>query len=179
VQVTTHQKALFAGAAQLSDQTLTSLSPSTLQLHAWCATTRSCRCQLRIAPHSLLCFSDLPPLAGICVCLVDQYCLLQGQILELDRQVTWHRSKRASMATIPGIRPLAASVSLPPSAMLRASRTGEALQRSSAWCRNNRRAAQGASRADIEAWRPLRWLLVVGGLAVIRYAQRRQRVAPS
>ena len=46
------------------------------------------------------------------MCLVDQYCLRQGQILELDRQVmAWHRSNETSkrLATIPGIGPLAAS----------------------------------------------------------------------
>lgn len=46
------------------------------------------------------------------ICLVDQYRLLQEQILDLDRQVmAWHRSNEASkrLATIPGIGPLAAS----------------------------------------------------------------------
>ena len=43
------------------------------------------------------------------MCLVDQYCLLQGQILELDRQVmAWHKSNETSkrLATIPGIMPM-------------------------------------------------------------------------
>jgi transposase len=46
------------------------------------------------------------------MCLVDQYRLLQDQILDLDRQVmAWHKSNEASkrLATIPGIGPLAAS----------------------------------------------------------------------
>ena len=46
------------------------------------------------------------------MCLVDQYRLLQDQILELDRQVmAWHKSNETSkrLATIPGIGPLAAS----------------------------------------------------------------------
>jgi transposase len=46
------------------------------------------------------------------MCLVDQYCLLQDQILiELERKVmAWHRSSEASkrLATMPGIGPLAA-----------------------------------------------------------------------
>ena len=69
VQVTTHQKALFARAAQLSHQTLTDFIIAALNAAAArvVRATRSCRCQLRIAPHSLLRFSDLPPLAGICV----------------------------------------------------------------------------------------------------------------
>ena len=44
--------------------------------------------------------------------LVEQYRLLQDQILDLDRQVmAWHRSNDASsrLATIPGVGPLAAS----------------------------------------------------------------------
>lgn len=45
------------------------------------------------------------------MCLVDQYCLLQNLILELDRHVMACTSNEASkrLATITGIGPLAAS----------------------------------------------------------------------
>lgn len=92
------------------------------------------------------------------ICLVDQYRLLQEQILDLDRQVmAWHRSNEASkrLATIPGIGPLAASA-------LVASVADASNFKNARSSRPHRPGAetilkrwQGASREDIEAWRPL------------------------
>jgi transposase len=111
------------------------------------------------------------------MCLVDQYCLLQDQILELDRQVmAWHRSNEASkrLATIPGIGPLAASAlvaSVGDASNFKNGRSFAAFvglvprQSSSG---GKERLGKISKRGD----HYLRWLLVVGSLAVIRYAQR-------
>lgn len=111
------------------------------------------------------------------MCLVDQYGLLQDQILELDRQVmAWHRSNEASkrLATIPGIGPLAASAlvaSVGDASNFKNGRSFAAFiglvpkQSSSG---GKERLGKISKRGD----HYLRWLLVVGGLAVIRYAQR-------
>lgn len=111
------------------------------------------------------------------MCLVDQYCLLQGQILELDRQViAWHKSNEASrrLATIPGIGPLAASALVASVGNASSFKNGRSFaafiglvpkQSSSG---GKERLGRISKRGD----HYLRWLLVVGGLAVIRYAQR-------
>jgi transposase len=111
------------------------------------------------------------------MCLVDQYCLLQGQILELDRQVmAWHKSNEASkrLATIPGIGPLAASALVASVGNATSFNNGRSFaafiglvprQSSSG---GKERLGKISKRGD----HYLRWLLVVGGLAVIRYAQR-------
>jgi transposase len=93
------------------------------------------------------------------ICLVEQHLLLQEQILDLDRQVmACHRSSEASerLATIPGF---AAFIGLVP----RQSSTG-----------GKERLGKISKRGD----HYLRWLLVVGSLAVIRYAQRQRHKAP-
>jgi transposase len=111
------------------------------------------------------------------MCLVEQYRLLQDQILDLDRQVmAWHRSNDASkrLATIPGIGPLAASAlvaSVGNASNFKNGRSFAAFiglvpkQSSSG---GKERLGRISKRGD----HYLRWLLVVGGLAVIRYAQR-------
>lgn len=111
------------------------------------------------------------------MCLIDQYRLLQDQILDLDRQVmAWHRSNEASkrLATIPGIGPLAASAlvaSVGNASNFKNGRSFAAFiglvpkQSSSG---GKERLGKISKRGD----HYLRWLLVVGGLAVIRYAQR-------
>lgn len=56
--------------------------------------------------------------------------------------------------------------------MHQASRTGEASPRSSAWFQGSHRAAGKNVSVKKRGDHYLRWLLVVGSLAVIRYAQR-------
>jgi len=111
------------------------------------------------------------------MCLIDQYRLLQDQILELDRQVmAWHKSNEASrrLATIPGIGPLAASALLASVGDASNFKNGRSFaafiglvpkQSSNG---GKERLGKISKRGD----HYLRWLLVVGGLAVIRYAQR-------
>ena len=109
--------------------------------------------------------------------LVEQYRLLQEQILDLDRQVlAWHRSSEVSkrLATIPGIGPLTASALVASVGDASNFKNGRNLaafiglvprQSSSG---GKERLGKISKRGD----HYLRWLLVVGGLAVIRYAQR-------
>jgi transposase len=117
------------------------------------------------------------------ITLVDQYWLLQGQILDLDRQVmACHRSNEASrrLATIPGIGPLAASALVASVGNASSFKNGRSFaafiglvpkQSSSG---GKERLGKISKRGD----HYLRWLLVVGGLAVIRYAQRHWHTPP-
>ena len=109
--------------------------------------------------------------------LVEQYRLLQDQILDLDRQVlAWHRSSDVSkrLATIPGIGPLTASAlvaSVGDASHFKNGRSFAAFiglvpRQSSTG--GKQRLGRISKRGD----HYLRWLLVAGGLAVIRYAQR-------
>ena len=109
--------------------------------------------------------------------LVEQYRLLQDQTLDLDRQVlAWHRSSDVSkrLATIPGIGPLTASAlvgSVGDASHFKNGRSFAAFiglvpRQSSTG--GKERLGRISKRGD----HYLRWLLVVGGLAVIRYAQR-------
>ena len=109
--------------------------------------------------------------------LVEQYRLLQEHILDLDRQVmAWHRSSDVSkrLATILGIGPLTASALVASVGDASNFKNGRSLaafiglvprQSSSG---GKERLGKISKRGD----HYLRWLLVVGGLAVIRYAQR-------
>lgn len=109
--------------------------------------------------------------------LVEQYRLLQDQILDLDRQVlAWHRASDASrrLATIPGVGPLTASAivaSVGDATNFKNGRSFAAFiglvprQSSSG---GKERLGKISKRGD----HYLRWLLVAGGLSVIRYAQR-------
>jgi len=109
--------------------------------------------------------------------LADQYHLLQRQILDLDRQI--NKSHRASemsrrLATIPGIGPLAASALVATIGDASAFRSGRSLaaflglvprQSSSG---GKEKLGKISKRGDAY----LRWLLVAGAMAVVRYVQR-------
>lgn len=109
--------------------------------------------------------------------LVNQYDQLQAQILDCDRQVlAWHQSNETSrrLATIPGIGPLAASALAATIGDASTFKSGRAL---SAWIGLVPRQSStgGKERLGSISKRGdnyLRWLLVAGSLAVIRYAQR-------
>ncbi len=109
--------------------------------------------------------------------LVEQHHLLQEQILDLDRQVmAWNRSSDVSkrLATIPGIGPLTASALVASIGDASNFKNGRSLaafiglvpRQSSSGGKD--RLGKISKRGD----HYLRRLLVIGGLAVIRYAQR-------
>ena len=109
--------------------------------------------------------------------LVDQYRLLQTQVLDLDRQIMKaHRANALSkrLATIPGIGPLAASALAASIGDASAFKSGRSLaaflglvpkQSSSG---GKERLGGISKRGDGY----LRWLLVEGAMAVVRYAKR-------
>lgn len=109
--------------------------------------------------------------------LVNQHDQQVMQILDLDRQINaWHRDNEVSrrLATIPGIGPLAASALAATIGDAKVFKSGRAL---SAWLglvpRQN--SSGGKQRLGAISKRGdgyLRNLLVVGSLAVIKYAQR-------
>ncbi len=109
--------------------------------------------------------------------LADQYRLLQDQILDLDRQINKsHRASEVSrrLATIPGIGPLAASALVATIGNASAFKSGRSLaaflglvpRQSSSGGKD--RLGRISKRGDGY----LRWLLVAGAMAVVRYAQR-------
>jgi len=109
--------------------------------------------------------------------LADQYRLLQAQVLDLDRQIMKvHRANALSkrLATIPGIGPLAASALAASIGDASAFKSGRSLaaflglvprQSSSG---GKERLGGISKRGDGY----LRWLLVAGAMAVVRYAKR-------
>lgn len=109
--------------------------------------------------------------------LVNQLDQQHMQILDLDRQIlAWHRSNETSrrLATIPGIGPLAASALTATIGDASTFRSGRAL---ASWIGivPKQNSSGGKERLGAISKRGdtyLRWLLVAGSLAVIRYAQR-------
>lgn len=109
--------------------------------------------------------------------LVNQHDQLQAQILDCDRQVlAWHRGNEMSrrLATIPGIGPLAASALAATIGDASTFKSGRAL---SAWIglvpkQNSTGGKERLGSISKRGDTYLRWLLVAGSLAVIRYAQR-------
>lgn len=109
--------------------------------------------------------------------LVNQLDQQHMQILDLDRQIlAWHRSNETSrrLATIPGIGPLAASALTATIGDASTFRSGRAL---ASWIGivPKQSSSGGKERLGAISKRGdtyLRWLLVAGSLAVIRYAQR-------
>ena len=109
--------------------------------------------------------------------LADQYRLLQAQILDLDRQIMKaHRADALSkrLATIPGIGPLTASAlaaSIGDASVFKSGRSLSAFlglvpRQSSSGGKD--RLGRISKRGDGY----LRWLLVAGAMAVVRYAKR-------
>jgi transposase len=110
-------------------------------------------------------------------CLVDQYRLLQEQILDLDRQVmACHRSSEASrrLATIPGVGPLAASALVATVGNVSSFKNGRSFAAFIGLVprQSSRGGKERLGKISKRGDHYLRWLLVVGRLAVIRYAQR-------
>lgn len=109
--------------------------------------------------------------------LVNQHDQQVMQILDLDRQINaWHRDNEVSrrLATIPGIGPLAASALAATIGDAQVFKSGRAL---SAWLGLVPRQTSSGGKERLGAISKrgdgyLRNLLVVGSLAVIKYAQR-------
>ena len=118
----------------------------------------------------------LPPAARACLeGLARQFMSLHEEIAIAERRIlAWHRSNEASrrLETIPGIGPITASA-------LAASITDPALFKSgrelAAWIglvprQNSTGGKERMGRISKQGDHYLRWLLVTGAMAVIRYA---------
>jgi transposase len=109
--------------------------------------------------------------------LVNQHDQQVMQILDLDRQIlAWHRSSEISrrLATIPGVGPLSASALAATIGDAATFKSGRAL---AAWLGLVPRQSSSGGKERLGSISKrgdnyLRWLLVAGSMAVIRYAQR-------
>src|SRR5688572_15899335 len=93
----------------------------------------------------------------------------------LDRQVmAWHKSNEASkrLATIPGIGPLAASALVASVADASTFKNGRSFAAFIGLVPKQSSSGGKDGKISKRGDHYLRWLLVVGSLAVIRYAQR-------
>jgi transposase len=111
------------------------------------------------------------------IALADQYQMVQGEIVGLERRLhAWHRSNQTSrrLAEIPGIGPLVATA-------LTASVTDPTVFSSgrsmAAWIglvpkEDSTGGKRRLGPISKQGNRYLRWLLVTGAMAVIRYAKR-------
>jgi transposase len=120
----------------------------------------------------------LPPMVRACLSsLASQFLKVQTEIVTVERHIyAWHRSSELScrLAEIPGIGPIVATA-------LVASITDPSVFRSgrdlAAWIglvpkQNSTGGKQRLGGISKQGNRYLRWLLVVGALAVIRYGQK-------
>ena len=120
----------------------------------------------------------LPEIARACVAaLGSQLRALKAQILEFDRRIiAWHRSSATSrrLDAIPGVGPALATALVASVADARAFRSGRDF---SAWVglvpkQNSSGGKDRLGSITKQGNRYLRWLLVVGAMAVIRYARK-------
>jgi transposase len=120
----------------------------------------------------------VPALVRGCLSLlVAQLQQLREQVLELDRQIlAWHRKSETSrrLASIPGMGPLAASALAATAADARASSSGRNFAASIGLVprQNSSGGKERLGSISKRGDQYLRWLLVAGSMAVIRYAQR-------
>jgi transposase len=122
--------------------------------------------------------SRLPPMArGILDVLARQYTALGAELESIDRSiVAWHRSCEASrrLEEIPGIGPVVATALIAEIGDWKAFRSGRSL---AAWIGLVPKQQSTGGKDKLggitkQGNRYLRWLLVTGAMAVIRYAQK-------
>ena len=113
---------------------------------------------------------------GILEVLARQYGAIGAEIASIDKNIMglhrpvrraggWRRSPASARSVLPRW--------LPRSATGRHSPRDAVLRRGSGWCRSSTHRRQGQARSITKQGnRYLRWLLVVGAMAVIRYAQK-------
>ena len=125
--------------------------------------------------------SRVPPVArGVLDVLARQYSALGAEIGSIDRTIlAWHRSSEASrrLEEIPGIGPIVATALVAEIGDWKAFGSGRSL---AAWIGlvPKQQSTGGKDKLGSitkQGNRYLRWLLVVGAMAVIRYAQSTAR----
>jgi transposase len=119
----------------------------------------------------------IPPVARFCLeLLARQYLTLNTEVSSIDKRIhAWHRSCEESrrLEEIPGIGPIVATALVAEIGDWRAFRSGRSL---AAWIGlvPKQRSTGGKERLGNitkQGNRYLRWLLVTGAMAVIRYAR--------
>src|SRR5471030_2305031 len=122
--------------------------------------------------------SRVPPMArGILEVMARQYSAIGSEIVSIDRSIlAWHRSCEASrrLEEIPGIGPVVATALVAEIGDWKAFDSGRSL---AAWIglvpkQNSTGGKDKLGSITKQGNRYLRWLLVTGAMAVIRYAQK-------
>jgi transposase len=120
----------------------------------------------------------IPPIARLCLdVLARQYASIATEVATIDKRIhAWHRSCEASrrLEEIPGIGPIVATALVAEVGDWKAFRSGRNL---AAWIGlvPKQHSSGGKERLGgitKQGNRYLRWLLVTGAMAVIRYAQK-------
>jgi transposase len=120
----------------------------------------------------------IPPIARLCLdVLARQYASIATEVATIDKRIhAWHRSCEASrrLEEIPGIGPIVATALVAEVGDWKAFRSGRNL---AAWIGlvPKQHSSGGKERlggVTKQGNRYLRWLLVTGAMAVIRYAQK-------
>ena len=121
---------------------------------------------------------SIPPAAGICLnALARQYEVIAMEIGAIDKRIhAWHRSCEASrrLEEIPGIGPIVATALVAEIGDWKAFSSGRNL---AAWIglvpkQHSTGGKERLGHITKQGNRYLRWLLVAGAMAVIRYAQK-------
>ena len=120
----------------------------------------------------------IPPIARFCLdLLARQYMALTAEIGSIDKRIhAWHRACEASrrLEEIPGIGPIVATALVAEIGDWKAFRSGRNL---AAWIglvpkQHSTGGKERLGRITKQGNRYLRWLLVAGAMAVIRYARQ-------
>ena len=120
----------------------------------------------------------IPPVARFCLdLLARQYLTLNTEIASIDKRIhAWHRSCEQSrrLEEIPGVGPIVATALVAEIGEWRAFRSGRSL---AAWIglvpkQHSTGGKERLGSITKQGNRYLRWLLVAGAMAVIRYARQ-------
>jgi transposase len=126
----------------------------------------------------------VPPVARFCLdLLARQYQTLNAEVASIDKRIqAWHRSCEESrrLEEIPGIGPIVATALIAEIGDWRAFRSGRSL---AAWIglvpkQHSTGGKERHGSITKRGNRYLRWLLVAGAMAVIRYARQRGTKRP-
>ena len=126
----------------------------------------------------------VPPVARFCLdLLARQYQTLNAEVASIDKRIqAWHRSCEESrrLEEIPGIGPIVATALVAEIGEWRAFRSGRSL---AAWIglvpkQHSTGGKERLGSITKRGNRYLRWLLVAGAMAVIRYARQRGTKRP-
>src|SRR3974390_23555 len=126
----------------------------------------------------------IPPIARFCLdLLARQYLTLNAEVSSIDKRIhSWHRSCEESrrLEEIPGVGPIVATALVAEIGDCRTFRSGRSL---AAWIglvpkQHSTGGKERLGSITKQGNRYLRWLLVTGAMAVIRYARQHRTKRP-